>query len=133
MSTMATLPRHSHKKRLCACGCGQEVTGQRSKKFVSDSHRKRFNRSGRVLESTQRPRTGQESRTPPESATGTPDVRALDTEAACAACGCPMPKIYGRLQVSVYCADCVGANRCPCGSRPAWHQFGRSPGKARAA
>ena len=54
---------------------------------------------------------------------GTHNVRALDTEVSCR-CGRALPRIYGPLQVSVYCAGCVEAERCPCYSRPNWHGGG---------
>ena len=103
------------RPRLCACGCGEPITGQRTKRFVSDSHRKRFCRLGRVLEPSQRPPAKRESRTHPGPPAGTPNVRALDsrTEVSCSVCGRPLPKLYGPLQVSAYCADCVQADRCP--------------------
>ena len=134
-TTARSGPRPDMASRSCACGCGQPILGQRSKKFYSDSHRKRFNRSGRTLEPTQRSPAKRESRTPPELATGTPNVRALDsrTEVSCSACGRPLPRLYGPVQVNAYCADCVQAERCPCYSRPAWHQWGRKPERARAA
>jgi hypothetical protein len=35
------------RSRECACGCGGEVVGRRSKRFVDDSHRQRAGRQRR--------------------------------------------------------------------------------------
>ncbi len=95
------------RARSCLCGCGQEVTGQRSKRFYSDGCRKRFDRSGRALEPSQRTPAKRESRTPPEPATGAQNVRESDTEVRCSGCWSVMPRLEGPLPVPTYCRRCV--------------------------
>ena len=108
--------------RLCACGCGQPITGQRSKKFYSDACRKRFVRSARPHNAPQTSPLARETRTRTKPAMGTPVVRESDTnptEINCP-CGRPLPRIYGPLPENAYCKECVQDRRCPCYNRPAW-------------
>ena len=117
---IARLSRH----RLCACGCGEPITGRRSRRFYSDACRKRHNRGSASRQNVPLAGpAGRESRTRAKPPPGIPDVRVADTELSEVHCPCGRltPGIYGPLQVSAYCADCVEAERCPCGSRPAWH------------
>ena len=104
-------------KRLCACDCGEAVIGQRSKKFVSDSQRKRYNRGSDPSQGTPLASPGRrETRTQKEPAVGTPDVRELDTKQP-VFCPCgrgPLPRLCGPIQAVAYCDECVQSERCPC-------------------
>lgn len=95
----------------CACGCGQPVTGRRSKRFFTDACRKRHNRGSTPAQTAPlRSRSGREPRTQDEPATTTPDVRVTDTERQpvhCAGCWCLMPRLEGPLPVPTYCRECV--------------------------
>ena len=42
--------RHASRRRLCACTCGQSITGRRSRRFYSDACRKRHNRGSAPLQ-----------------------------------------------------------------------------------
>ena len=122
-------------KRPCLCGCGRSVTGRKTKKFYSPACRVKYHRDQLSSPVAKAPSVGEKpsqgSKPVPQYGSVTP----TDTKqpVSCSACGCPLPRIYGPLQVPVYCAGCVEAERCPCYSRPAWHQFGRGPEKTRAA
>jgi len=97
--------------RLCACGCGQAITGRRSRLYASDACRKRFTRGSPPHHTAPlRGRSGRESRTRDEPATSTPDVRVIDTEPRpvhCSGCWSLMPKLQGPLPVPAYCRECV--------------------------
>ena len=124
-------------KRLCACGCGEPVTGRKTKLYYSRACAKRAARSGPQPHSSAVAKVAHVGENPPQGGKSVSQgggVAVTDTKqpASCSACGRPLPRLYGSVQVSAYCADCVQAERCPCYNRPAWHQFGRSPQKARA-
>jgi hypothetical protein len=97
--------------RLCACGCGRPLKGQKSQRFFSDGCRKRANRAPAPRHNTPQHDPGaREPRTQPEPAPGIPGVRALDTnprEVFCAGCGSPMPRLEGPLPVPAYCRECA--------------------------
>ena len=108
----------------CLCGCGQPITGRRSKRYVSDSHRKRHNRASTYHGGgAVRARRGRESRTRNVPGTTTQDVRVTDTEPREVHCPCGrlLPRLRGPLPVAVYCHGCEGV-ACPCANRPAWHR-----------
>lgn len=115
---------HLSRHRLCACGCGQPITGRRSKRFYSDAHRKRHHRGSTPHQNVPLAGpAGRESRTRANPAPAIPVVRVTDTEPREVRCPCGrlMPRIDGPLQASAYCADCMEDERCPCYNRPAWH------------
>ncbi len=138
MSTTPTLPRHSHKKRLCLCGCGETVTGRKTKLYYSRACAKRAARSGPQPLSTAVAKASSVGENPPQGDKAVAQgggVAVTDTKQPIY-CPCgrgPLPRLFGPIQVPVYCADCVQAERCPCYSRPAWHQFGGTAEKARVA
>ena len=126
-------------KRVCACGCGEPITGRRTKLYYSRACAKRAERNlGPSPRSSPDAKVAHVGENPPQgdkSVSQGRDVAVTDTKQP-VFCPCgrgPLPRLYGPMQVSAWCADCVEAERCPCYSRPAWHQFGRSPQKARAA
>ncbi len=99
------------RARLCACGCGQPVTGRRSRRFYSDACRKRFSRGSATHRSGSQPAaTARESRTDGNPAPAIPGVRESDTkprEVFCAGCGSLMLRLEGPLPVAAYCRECV--------------------------
>ena len=113
------------QRRSCACGCGQPITGRKSKRFLSDACRKWANRTPTPHQNVPiAGPVGRETRTttaPVQSTGGTvDDVRELDTKSRdvyCAVCGSPMPKLRGPLPVAAYSNDCVVGGRCLCASR----------------
>jgi hypothetical protein len=113
--------------RPCACGCGREITGRKSRRYYSDACRKRGERA--TQSAPLRARGGLESRTQEEPATAIPDVTVTDREPVLCPCGRPLPKLDGPLQVAAYCADCVQDQRCPCYTRPAWGGGATSHGR----
>ncbi len=94
--------------RLCLCGCGRTVTGQRSKKFYSDACRKRFDRgSAPRQDASLASSVDRESRTNTQIAPGISAVRELDREVHCSGCWSLMPKLSGPLPVPAFCRDCA--------------------------
>ena len=95
--------------RLCACGCGQPVTGRRSRRFYSDACRVKAHRRGaprvnsKVATVAENPLQGvgavSQDTSVPETYLGTREV-------FCPGCGSPMPRLRGPLPVPAYCREC---------------------------
>ena len=111
-------------KRLCACGCGQEIDGRRNKLFVNDTHSKRCRRNGDL-------NAPENAHKAPEGGSGAglvtdcgPDDDVRDyIEVCCSSCHRVRPGWEGPLQVKYFCRECVEAGLCPCENRPPWHSW----------
>jgi len=119
--------------RPCACGCGQPVTGRRSRRFYSDACRVKAHRGDPSSAAAKVAHVGENPLQSSGVAPQDGSVTLTDTKPAyCVGCGELMPRLEGPLPVPAFCADCVREERCPCYNRPAWHQWGNKPPKARA-
>jgi len=111
------------RTRLCGCGCDEKIKGRKSKRFINDTHSKRFRRNGgtKAHESAHNgAENGSQSRAGAERGHDG-DVRVLDTDVYCSGCHRPRPGWLGPLQVRYFCWECTKEGLCPCENRPAWH------------
>jgi hypothetical protein len=96
--------------RLCACGCGQPLTGRKSKRFYSDACRVKTHRRGvpqidsKVPPVAENPLQGSEAVSQDTPVT---ETYLEPREVHCRGCGSLMPKLEGPLPVPAYCRECV--------------------------
>ncbi len=105
------------RPRLCGCGCGQPVTGRKSKRFCSDACPAKNHRRSH---SDSAARASAEGANPLHEGGAVSDhvgdgsVTVTDREVRCSGCGSPISRLVGPLPVASYCRGCVEGGRCPC-------------------
>jgi hypothetical protein len=111
--------------RLCACGCGRTLQGQRStRRFFSDACRLKNHRRGTPTTTVSGARVAEKRPQPPIPLSAQGGETLTDTiprEVYCAGCGALMAKLHGPVQAPAYCSSCVAQEACPCYNRPTWH------------